>query len=47
MFHYSITLPVLSFIVKHVVKNRLEDGEFMKFDVGLYGKNGCYFQTLE
>jgi len=23
------------------------DGEFMKFDVGLHGKNGCYFQTLD
>jgi len=47
MFHYNITLLILSFIVKHVVENRSEDDEFIKFDVGLYGKNGCYFQTLE
>jgi len=47
MFHYNITLPILSFIVKQVVENRLDDGEFMKFDVELYGKNGYYFQTLE
>ena len=28
----------------HVVENRLEDGEFMKFNVELYAKNGYYFQ---
>ena len=30
-----------------MVKNGSDDIEFMKFYVGLYGKNECHFQTLE
>jgi hypothetical protein len=29
------------------MKKRLDDGESMTFNVEIYGKKGCYFQTLD
>lgn len=31
MPHYNITLSVLGFIVKYVLKNKSDNGEFMKY----------------